>query len=392
MSTKIDTVTSRDNLKARHAPYWQKIRTECHLGYRKTTSESSGTWIARYRETSGKYQLHSLGSLESIIPHKRYDEAVKQAVAWFDHRKTGGISESITVANACERYIEKLRSAGKVNGAVDVEGRFKRFVFSDTKLSKTALLKLTPAMISDWRAKLVNTPALLQDKSKTATKLRSASTVNRDMAVLKASLNLAREDGYADSDNAWRTKLKPIKNAENRRDCYLDIDQRRRLISNAPKDLAALLQVMSLIPLRPGAVAALTVSNFDQRLGVLTIGKDKAGRDRKITLPPSTAAFLTEQINGKLLNAPLVCRENGQFWNKDAWKFIFKVAAKAADLPDSATAYALRHSTITDLIVLHRLDTMTVAQISGTSLPMIEKHYGHLLRDHAANALAGLAI
>jgi hypothetical protein len=62
MAIKIDTVTSRDNLKARHAPYWQKIRTECHLGYRKITSESSGAWIARYRDTSGKYQLHSLGS------------------------------------------------------------------------------------------------------------------------------------------------------------------------------------------------------------------------------------------------------------------------------------------------------------------------------------------
>lgn len=392
MPTKIDTVTSRDSLKARHAPYWQKIRTECHIGYRKTTSDSSGAWIARYRDTSGKYQLHSLGSLESFLPSRRYDEAVKQAVEWFDHRKTGGISESITLANACERYIEKLQSAGKVNGAIDVAGRFKRWVFSDPKLSKTALLKLTPAMLNDWRVKLATTPALLQDKSKTATKLRASSTVNRDMAVLKAALNLAREDGYTNSDHAWRSKLKPIKNAENRRDCYLDIEQRRRLILNSPADLAALLKLMSLIPLRPGAVASLTVSNFEHRLGVLTVGKDKAGRDRKITLPPSTSAFLAEQVSGKATNAPLVSRENGQFWNKDAWKFIFKIAAKAADLPDTATAYALRHSTITDLIVLHRLDTMTVAQISGTSLPMIEKHYGHLLRDHAATALAGLAL
>ena len=57
-----------------------------------------------------------------------------------------------------------------------------------------------------------------------------------------------------------------------------------------------------------------------------------------------------------------------------------------------ATAYALRHSTITDLIALHRLDTLTVAQLSGTSLAMIEKHYGHLLRDHAAKALASLTL
>jgi hypothetical protein len=35
---------------------------------------------------------------------------------------------------------------------------------------------------------------------------------------------------------------------------------------------------------------------------------------------------------------------------------------------------------------------MTFAQYSGTSLNMIEKHYGHLLSDHAANALAGLAL
>lgn len=392
MSTKIDTVTSRESLKARHAPYWQKIRTECHLGYRKITLESSGAWIARYRDTTGKYQLHSLGSLESTLPYRRYDEALKQAIEWFDHRKSGGISVSITVADACQRYIDKLRGAGKENGAVDVEGRFKRWVFSDIKLSKTAVTKLTPGVLNDWRMKLVTTPALLQDKSKTATKLRAASSVNRDMAVLKAALNLALEDGYANSDNAWRSKLKPIKNAENRRDCYLDIEQRRSLIAKAPADLAALLKVMSLIPLRPGAVAALIVGNFDQRLGVLTIGKDKAGRDRKITLPASTAAFLIELAKSKLPTAPLISRAHGQFWNKDAWKDPFKTAAKAANLPLTATAYALRHSTITDLIVLHRLDTMTVAQISGTSLPMIEKHYGHLLHDHAANALAGLAL
>lgn len=390
--TKIDTVTARQNLKARHAPYWQKIRTECHLGYRKITSESSGSWIARYRDESGKYQLHSLGSFESVMAHKRYDEAVKQAVEWFDHRKTGGISVDITVADACQRYVDKLRGNGKESGAIDVEGRFKRWVYSDAKLSKVSLIKLTPTMLSDWRMKLVKTPAMLQDKAVKATKPRAPSTVNRDMAVLKAALNLAREDGFSNSDTAWKTKLRPIKNAENRRDCYLDIEQRRALISNAPDDLAGLLKVMSLIPLRPGAVASLTVANFDKRLGVLTIGKDKSGRDRKIALPASTADFLAKQCKGKTSTAPLVCRSDGQFWDKDAWKKPFKAAAKAAYLPTDATAYALRHSTITDLIVLHKLDTMTVAQISGTSLLMIEKHYGHLQNDRAANALAGLSI
>lgn len=86
--------------------------------------------------------------------------------------------------------------------------------------------------------------------------------------------------------------------------------------------------------------------------------------------------------------APLLARADGSAWNKDAWKYPIKDAVIAAELPAAATAYALRHSTITDLIALHRLDTLTVAQLSGASLLMIEKHYGHLLREHAAKALA----
>ena len=78
-------------------------------------------------------------------------------------------------------------------------------------------------------------------------------------------------------------------------------------------------------------------------------------------------------------------------WNKDAWKHPVKAAAGAAKLPEGTTAYTLRHSTITDL-VHGGLDLLTVAQISGTSVRMIEKNYGHLRGDVAADALAKLAL
>jgi hypothetical protein len=35
---------------------------------------------------------------------------------------------------------------------------------------------------------------------------------------------------------------------------------------------------------------------------------------------------------------------------------------------------------------------LTVAQLSGTSVAMIERHYGHLVRNDAENALARLAL
>ena len=84
-------------------------------------------------------------------------------------------------------------------------------------------------------------------------------------------------------------------------------------------------------------------------------------------------------------------RTNGQAWNKDAWKRPIKNAASAAKLSSSIVAYTLRHSVITDLI-RGGLPVLTVAQLSGTSVAMIERHYGHLVRSDAEQALAGLAL
>jgi integrase len=393
MATKIDTVTSRDKLKVRREPYWHRVSKGCFMGYRKMIAGPGGSWVARaLDESTGKQVYHALGDFSELPDHERFDVAQKAAVAWFDHRKTGGNSTTITVGQACKRYVQKQRDDKKVAATKDMEIRFNRWMFSDKKLSNTPLLKLTQGQIHDWRNKLTQGKAIPQDKEKESTKGRAASTINREMAVLKAALNLAMRDGYCTTDAAWRYKLTPIKNATGRRDCYLDPDQRRKLIASAQSDLAPFLKALCLLPFRPGAMASLTAGSYDKRLKVLTVGKDKSGKDRKISLPPATAAFLAEQVKGKLPTAPLISREGGKFWDKDSWKYPFKDAVIKAELPLEATAYALRHSTITDLIALHHLDTMTVAQLSGTSVMMIEKHYGHLLSTHAAKALAMLAL
>ena len=66
-------------------------------------------------------------------------------------------------------------------------------------------------------------------------------------------------------------------------------------------------------------------------------------------------------------------------------------AAAAADLPAETTAYTMRHSVITDLVA-DGLDLFTVAALAGTSVAMIERHYGHLQQERARDALAGLAL
>jgi site-specific recombinase XerD len=124
---------------------------------------------------------------------------------------------------------------------------------------------------------------------------------------------------------------------------------------------------------------------------VLKIGQDKNGKARRIKLPDVTAAFFDAAAKDKLPTAPLLSRADGKAWNKDSWKWPIKATAEAAKLPHGTTAYTVRHSVISDL-VHDGLDLLTVAQISGTSVAMIERHYGHLRGEVAASVLARLAI
>lgn len=384
-------VDARNRLAPRRDPYWQRVEAGCYLGFRKMSADSAGTWLARSRTDEGKQVHHPLGEFAEHPAHARFDVASKAARDWFTHMERGGKAEPITVKAACANYVKDLKAKGKLTAGHDTEKRFERWV-DDHKIGFIVLQKLKPSDVDAWRKWLAATPAKPQDKTKEATRPRAASSLNRDMSSLRAALNLALEDGHATSDVAWKVKLRPVKNADGRREVYLDLTQRRALVAKAPADLAVFIRALSLVPLRPGAMAALVAGNFDKRLNTLTIGKDKSGEDRRITLPKDTAAFFAEQAKDKLPAAPLLARADGSAWNKDSWKYPLKDAVIAAELPPAATAYALRHSTITDLIALHKLDTLTVAQLSGTSLQMIEKHYGHLLRDHAARALASLMI
>lgn len=411
MGKKIDTVSARAALPARHATYWHRIVKGAYVGYRKLTRSSPGTWWARWRdEATGKQTEHALGALDEFPDHERFDKASVAARAWFDHLDKGGATSATTIRVVCERYVEHLQAAkpmavltpyaaarraakGKttadvVPAADDAESRFKNYVLNDAKFAATDLAKLTPIMVEKWRTRLQAAPT--RSGGNRGAK-RTASTLNRDMSCLRAALNLAYTDGLVTSDFAWRGKLRPIKDADRKRELYLDKAQRRKFIDHAAPDLALFLRGLSVMPLRPGALAALNVADLDRRMGTLLIRNDKAGAGRTLKLPKQTAQFFEAAAKDKLPGAPLLARADGQRWNKDAWKWPVKAAARAAKLPEGTTAYTLRHSTISDL-VHNGLDLLTAAQISGTSVAMIERHYGHLRGDVAAAALARLEL
>jgi len=387
MAIDLSRIGAREALKPRREPHWQRLRPGCYLGYRQSAREGAGTWIARsYDKDSRAYKLKALGDFGELATSERFTAARRAAEAFADTIEAGGFrAEKIeTVADACRDYLKHKP------GAI-AEGVFKRHVYSDP-IASVKLEKLRRHHLRDWRKRLEDAPALLSRNKKgdKRTKVRSAATINRDMVPLRAALRAMLPLGSPGTDSAWHEALKPIRNADKRRALYLDREERKRLVEAASAEAQPFVRALCLLPLRPGAVAALTVGDWDKRTETLTIGKDKTG-PRKIGVPPVVAQFLAGQTKDKLPGAPMFGRADSRPWNKDTWYDPIREAAEAAGLPSGTSAYTLRHSVITDL-VRGGLPVLTAAQLSGTSVVMIEKHYGHLVRDDASKALARLAI
>ncbi len=386
MALDLSKVGKREELKAQREPHWQRLRAGCFLGFRPSKRGGKGTWIARaYDEDTGKYRLKALGDFGTLPGNEMFAAAKREAERLADLVEAGGqVRAKIeTVADACKEYAK---------GRPEAAHRFRRYV-DDDPLAKVKLDKLRRRHLKEWRERLEAQPALVsrRKKGEPIHRKRAASTVNRDMAVLRAALAKVLSPGAPNSEAAWQEALKAVSNADGRRTLYLDRAQRRKLLEHIDAEAAPFVRALCLLPLRPGALASLTAGDFDKRTAELTIGKDKTGKPRRIQLPAEAAKLLAAQAKNKLPGASLFTRANGRAWDKNSWKLPIGAAVAAAGLPNGATAYTLRHSTITDLVTAG-LPLLTIAQISGTSAEMIERHYGHLTSDAAVKALGALAI
>lgn len=384
----LSRVGAREALRPRpgNEPHWQRVRAGCFLGYRPSLRDGGGTWIARvYDEDARKYKRKALGDFGRLAPREIFTTAKKEAETFAEIIESGGFKTAKleTVEDACRAYAE---------GKPDAEGRFRRHVYPDP-VAKLKLEKLRRRHLIEWRTRLEQKPALVSRTKKGPKRYRerSCSAINRDMVPLRAALFKILAPGPPGTEAAWQAALNPIKNADTQRTLYLDLSERRALIKHVTADAVPFVTALCTLPLRPGAVASLSSGDFDKRTRELTIGKDKSGKPRRIIVPESVAQQIAAETKDRLPTAALFMRANGNRWTKEYWNAPIAAAADQANLPVGITAYTLRHSVITDL-VNGGLAILTVAQISDTSVAMIERHYGHLNRTAAEQALAGLAL
>lgn len=355
MPTKYDisTRTARRNLPPRREPYFIRIEAGAYLGYRKSAKDEHGQWVARWRNAeTGKQHFKSLGWYQDIDP------ARKAAIAWFEHCKGTGKSDSLTVSEVVKHYIDSLRQTGRNDAAKDAEYRLNAFI-TDHPIGRLTMDKLKAKHLNDWRDSLEG----------------KAATVNRSLTTLRAALNLARNQDLIQSDAAWRGVKHIQTNDAISRDRWLNQDERDRLLEACGPHLRQFVAILLLTAARPGEIASAIVGDLDAAAGTLKLD----GKTGKRDIPLSSAALelCREVKRDKLPSAPLFSDPSGKPWNKSVWCARFRTACEAADLGNDVVLYSLRHTAISEMIQAG-MDAFTVARMAGTSTAMIDKHYGHL--------------
>lgn len=344
------------------------------------------TWGRGQERVIGKYPVMTLEAARETARRELGEAAQHGAPVAVAKPKA-----ATTVTDACQAYVAALRKAGRASAADDAEGRFERCIYLD-KIGKTRLADLHQDHVEAWRDRVEagDLPDLPKKKGRPPTpKPLSKSTSNRIRTMLVAALNHAVERRKVAAERAieW-TSVKPHESATVRRELYLDLAQRRALLAAAQGPVRDLIECVALTGCRPGDPGACLREDYDARTG--TVRFRTKDHDRKIPLAKSAKALFDRLALGKLPKAHMFVQADGRPWVAHDWAEQVKAAVTAADLPQEVVLYTLRHAWITDAIVAG-VDLLSVSKLAGTSLQMIEKHYGHLVHGAARDKLQGIA-
>lgn len=372
MAYRIDQTKVRASLAPRiQEPYWGvPLARGRSLGFRKIASDRA-SWIARMRPEEGgqKYEYKALGAVTREFD---FESAKRAALEWFQSRDRGGVDVDVpTVTEACREYVKDRRREKGEACAHDAEKRFERTVYEDP-IGRIRLDKLRTDRIKEWRD---------------ATKLSKGSS-NRTLTALKAALNLAVKNHRSIHPIAKRewAEVTPYADATQRRSLFLDLRQRRKLLDAAGGSaLHDLMEAAALTGARAGELVNATRGQFDARLKSISF-KGKTGA-RTIPLSAPAVTLFKRLAKNKLPAAPLLTRDDGKPWAHSDWDELVRAAAEKAKLPKGVCLYTLRHSFVTQAIT-GGMSTLDVARLCGTSVGMIEKHYGHLVASSARERLS----
>ncbi|WP_029079317.1 tyrosine-type recombinase/integrase [Bradyrhizobium sp. th.b2] len=387
-SATLETRTARAKLAQQRKPYWIAVAPGISLGYRKNAGP--GAWNVRAADGKGGNWIKSFG-----IADDREDANGATVLDFWqaaDKAKAlarGGDADAgrpATVDEALTDYAADLA----VRGANPVNASQPRKHLTAALLSKPVSM-LAVRELRSWRNGL--------------TEVMKASSVNRMCKALKACLNLAvAHDDRITNAKAWTVGLAAIPEDDDTESNLALVEKKEPLLHaviaaaydeavTAPYDIDAetfgiYVEVHAATGARSSQIAMLDVGDLHATNAPKLMmpsslkGKNRKTRTRKpVPIAPSLARKLKALAAGRDASEPLLLLDGRRWKNSGEHRRPFAAAAKAANLPDGATIYCLRHTAITRAL-LAGIPVRLVASSFDTSVAMIEKTYSKFISDH----------
>lgn len=369
----IGSRSSRLTLKVSGKPYYRQIDPGLHLGYRK--GKTGGKWVVRWYVGEQQYRLLTMNGIAddrgepdgiSVISFAQAQERARKIV---NGERAGALPSPLTIKNVCENYVEFLRAERKT--ADDTEGRLEKHVYP--ALGDMAVIGLTTTVVEKWKRGMVR-----RDKDDPDAERRSKDSANRVLTMIKAALNRAFQDesNNIPTDVAWR-RVKPFEDVGRARQVHLDVGQSTRLINACQGAFKWLVTGALLTGARPPhELATPRVRDFRADLGTLSVDGKTGQRD--IVLTKEAVRYFREITAGRGADKLLFPKDDGTAWAKNHHQRPMQEAVKRAKLPADTTIYSLRH-TYASQSILAGMNLKLLAENMGTSIRMLEVHYGKFI-------------
>ena len=398
---RLNTRTSRVTLAERREPYWHVISTGCAIGYRR--GKKAGTWIARFRDESGKHNYESLGAADDIRDPDgtsclSFDEAQEKARMFFARKGRG---EEVpkgpyTAAMALEDYFKARERRGSKGLKADIYAAKARII---PELGTIQIGRLSSGRIRDWHFNLATGPKLVRTRrlaSKQAVVEVDASdpdavrarrsTANRILTILKAALNHAFQEGKVASDEPWR-KVKPFRGVDTAVVRYLTPAEAERIVNSCATDFRNLVRGALLTGCRYGELTRLQIRDFDPNARTIVARVTKGQKPRQIALNDEGESLFLQLTAGQPSTCRIFNRGDGDKWGASHQQRPLIEASRIATIEPPATFHTLRHTYASLLAMAGVPMGVIAAQLGHSDTRMTEKHYAHLAPSYVADTI-----
>ena len=433
-SAKLDSWNARKKMEP-ELRHQEPLAPGRYLVYRRPKSGAAGSWAAYWCDLgTGKKVLERLGTADdfqdadnsTVLTHAQAQAKAQALFTAREHQAIHGAGAMpqdgpLTVSAAVERYIARNEAQG--GKSVD-DMRQRAALWINPILGAIEVAKLTRTKVEAWHQAIADSercpkpkkaaPAVIRPRKtdfvpepkekappSEESKRKRKATANRILAVLKAALTCARENGWVTCPgDAWEL-VKPFRGVEESRQEYLNpLEQQRLLNAIQAPDFRKLVAGALATGCRYGELCRMQVSDFDGTgAGSILVRVSKSGKPRRVMLTKESRTFFQSLTAGRAGDDLIFQRETAErrtrrdnplAWSANDQQRLMQEACKAAELPVMGF-HQLRHSYASALVAAG-MPLALVARLTGhADTRMLEKHYAHLAPSDLSRALEAMA-